>query len=180
MAAVPQLPATVQIPAAVTASAAAAAVGVTPPPSPNVVGGTGSGGAGQYSLYVGDLDTAVDEGQLYEVFNQVAPVLSVRVCRDQSRRASLGYAYVNFTSTQDGITAFSLSLFYIILSIYTELFICMYRYFHYSYVLEQIICVLVVISLYFCYAMIFSLFITTNLASCIRIVLNKNCAQYTY
>ncbi|CAN4116419.1 unnamed protein product [Withania somnifera] len=76
-----------------------ASVCVTPPHV-----GVGMGQA-HYSLYVGDLETSVDEGQLFEVFNQAAQVVSVRVCRDQSRRASLGYAYVNFTSPQDAATA---------------------------------------------------------------------------
>ncbi|KAM0893276.1 hypothetical protein ACQ4PT_025230 [Festuca glaucescens] len=53
------------------------------------------------SLYVGDLEKSVTEGQLYSIFCQVAPVVSLRVCRDIAGR-SLGYAnraleYLNFT-----------------------------------------------------------------------------------
>lgn len=94
------------------ATATATAIGVTPPPSPHVGMGGGGGDGSHYSLYVGDLDRSVDEGQLYDVFNHVVPVVSVRVCRDQSRRSSLGYAYVNFTSPQDGLKTFLFSLFF--------------------------------------------------------------------
>jgi polyadenylate-binding protein len=54
------------------------------------------------SLYVGDLDPSVDEGKLFDVFGQVGQVVSIRVCRDQNRRSSLGYAYVNYGNAQDG------------------------------------------------------------------------------
>ena len=63
------------------------------------------------SLYVGDLDDGVAEGHIYDLFCQVAPVASLRVCRDVIGR-SLGYAYVNFYSREDGEFGF-ISFFFL-------------------------------------------------------------------
>ncbi|CAH9100345.1 unnamed protein product [Cuscuta europaea] len=65
--------------------------------------GNSSGGVNQFvtSLYVGDLDFNVSDSQLYDIFNQLGQVVSVRVCRDLTSQRSLGYGYVNYGNPQD-------------------------------------------------------------------------------
>lgn len=66
---------------------------------------SGGGAAQQHvptALYVGDLETTVTDMQVYDLFGQLSPVVSVRVCRDSLTGRSLGYGFVNYDKPQDG------------------------------------------------------------------------------
>jgi polyadenylate-binding protein len=55
------------------------------------------------SVYIGDLpvDLPRPEEAVTSLFSSVAPVVSVKVCRDMATQRSLGYAYVNFQTPAD-------------------------------------------------------------------------------
>ncbi|KAH7553627.1 hypothetical protein JRO89_XS12G0035600 [Xanthoceras sorbifolium] len=61
--------------------------------------------AATVSLYVGDLPPDVTEAQLLEAFSDYKSLTSVRICGDLSNARSTCYAYVNFLSPQEAISA---------------------------------------------------------------------------
>lgn len=53
------------------------------------------------TLYVGDLDEAINEEMLYNFFIQKGPIFSVRIMRDLQNKKSRGFAYLSFYNLQD-------------------------------------------------------------------------------
>lgn len=102
---------------AVAAPAPGVAAGAPTPSSPPAPVAAGSGGFGSFSggsLYVGDLDPDVNEPLLFDIFNAVGNVASIRICRDNATRRSLGYGYVNFHNTADAERALDALNFHVI------------------------------------------------------------------
>lgn len=85
-------------------------------PAPGDLAAAASNAAAQpqhsASLYVGDLHLDLTEQNLYEIFQALGPLQSIRVCRDVVTRRSLGYAYINFHNTADAERALDTMNYY--------------------------------------------------------------------
>ncbi|KAL1821899.1 hypothetical protein ACET3Z_016768 [Daucus carota] len=67
---------------------------------------SGGGGSSQMvmtSLFVAGLDKSVTESQLYDLFNQVGQVVSVKVVKDTT--SEIGHGYVNYSNPDDAARA---------------------------------------------------------------------------
>ncbi len=52
------------------------------------------------SLWIGDIENWMDEGYISNLFNKVGPVNNVKIMRDKSTGAPLGYGFVEFASQE--------------------------------------------------------------------------------
>jgi len=57
------------------------------------------------TLYVGDLDEAINEEMLYNFFINYGPIYSVRIMRDLQNKKSRGFAYLSYYNLKDAENA---------------------------------------------------------------------------